>query len=351
MNKIKFFSVLFLTIAGTSAIFAQSRVALHHEGQVTIFGGGAPFTDAYNAAADGDTIYLHGGSFAPPAVIDKGIAIYGAGHYPDSTAVTLPTSITGNVAINENADNLRFEGILFTGNITFNNNQKVDNVVISRCRINGALTYNHTNNMATPCENHLISQCVIIGGMNFNNLQGGTITNCILQSRINNGNNLNIVNNIFLWYHGSYCDYDAGTIISVNNSIIANNIHLNRFLCTGYPFVYGGSGNTLLNNLTPAGNNSASYGGHSCSDNYTFTVVDDIFVDAANNTFDYTDDYHLQNPETYIGTDGTQVGIYGGALGYKPGAVPSNPHFSSATIAPTTDGDGKLNVNIKVIAQ
>jgi hypothetical protein len=52
-----------------------------------------------------------------------------------------------------------------------------------------------------------------------------------------------------------------------------------------------------------------------------------------------------------LGTDGTQVGIYGGALGYKPGAVPSNPHFSSATVAPTTNKDGKLNVNVKVIAQ
>ena len=68
--------------------------------------------------------------------------------------------------------------------------------------------------------------------------------------------------------------------------------------------------------------------------------------------FDYTDDYQLQDPETYLGMDNkTQVGIYGGALGYKQGAVPSNPHFSSATIAPSTDGEGKLKVNIKVIAQ
>ena len=49
-----FSSILLLAIAGAGAIVAQSRVAFHSEGQVTIFGGASPFVAAYNAAADGE---------------------------------------------------------------------------------------------------------------------------------------------------------------------------------------------------------------------------------------------------------------------------------------------------------
>jgi len=344
-------SVLFLAIAGTSAIFAQSRVALHHEGQVTIFGGAAPFADAYNAAVSGDTIYLPGGSFAAPAAIAKGIAIYGAGHYPDSTAVTLPTSVTGSVLISEGADNLRFEGILFTGEFTFIYNQKVDNVVISRCRINGNLTYNGT---IAPCENHQISQCVIIGTVYFNNLQGSTITNCIIQGQIQNGNSLVISNNVVM-FDGTYtpcqgCNECNGSYYNIKNSTVINNVHLRRASAVSTACIQRDcAGSTFSNNLIVAA--SPNFGDNTVSGNYLNVVANDMCVNAPDNVFDYTKDYHLQDPETYLGTDGTQVGIYGGALGYKPGAVPSNPHFSSATVAPTTNEEGKLNVNIKVIAQ
>ena len=337
MNKGKFFSVLFLTIAGMGAIFAQSRVALHSAGQVTIFSGGSPFANAYNAAADGDTIYLSGGAFVAPTEINKSIIVFGAGHYPDSTAVTYQTSVGGNITIKEDADNLRLEGILFTGNIAFASNEKVDNVVISRCRINGTLIYNGTAPYATPCLNHQIIQCVLIGDVTSYNLTGSTISNCILQSAIIGGNDLTISNNVFLrsnYYPGSY-------IIAVFNGITGSTITNNVLLGSGYVtyWQYYCTACLYVNNLLPT----------PFADNYNTTA--NLMCVNTSNVFDYAHDFHLQDPETYIGTDGKEVGIYGGALGYKPGAVPSNPHFSSATVAPTTDGDGNLNVNIKVIAQ
>lgn len=39
---------------------AQQKVALHHNGTTTIFGGSNPFIDSYTAAVDNDTIYLSG---------------------------------------------------------------------------------------------------------------------------------------------------------------------------------------------------------------------------------------------------------------------------------------------------
>jgi len=36
---------------------------------------------------------------------------------------------------------------------------------------------------------------------------------------------------------------------------------------------------------------------------------------------------------------------------WKEGAVPSNPHFVIGNIAPQSDAEGKLNIEIKVTAQ
>jgi hypothetical protein len=56
-------------------------------------------------------------------------------------------------------------------------------------------------------------------------------------------------------------------------------------------------------------------------------------------------------PGNFAGTDGKQVGIYGGSFPYKEGAVPSPPHVRSKVIASSTDGQGKLNVQITTTAQ
>jgi hypothetical protein len=45
------------------------------------------------------------------------------------------------------------------------------------------------------------------------------------------------------------------------------------------------------------------------------------------------------------------VGIYGGLFPYKEGAVPLNPHISLKNIAPQTDVNGDLNIQLKVNAQ
>ena len=49
--------------------------------------------------------------------------------------------------------------------------------------------------------------------------------------------------------------------------------------------------------------------------------------------------------------DGTDIGIYGSSSPYKPGNVPYNPHFRTATVAPATNPNGDLPVNIHVAAQ
>ena len=46
------------------------------------------------------------------------------------------------------------------------------------------------------------------------------------------------------------------------------------------------------------------------------------------------------------GTDGTEVGIYGGSLPYDP--TPTNPQITKFNVAAKSTADGKLSVDIEV---
>jgi hypothetical protein len=78
-----------------------------------------------------------------------------------------------------------------------------------------------------------------------------------------------------------------------------------------------------------------------------------IFINEANGNYQFTDDLHLAPGSSGIGgaTDGTDIGIYGSSSPYKAGAMPYNPHFRAASVAPATNADGDLPVNIRAAAQ
>lgn len=48
----------------------------------------------------------------------------------------------------------------------------------------------------------------------------------------------------------------------------------------------------------------------------------------------------------YLGSDGTEVGIYGGNLPFD--ATPTNPQITKFNVASKTTADGKLSVDIEV---
>ena len=60
------------------------------------------------------------------------------------------------------------------------------------------------------------------------------------------------------------------------------------------------------------------------------------------------DDYQLNDEAkaTYLGTDGTEIGIYGGIMPFK--ATPTNPHISDMKVAQKTTESGNLKVEITV---
>jgi len=311
---------------------------LQHDGTTTIFSSFNPFVDAYTAAVTGDTIYLPGGNIPFPATIDKGLTIFGAGHYPSATLATNNTVLNGGIAINGNADNLHLEGIEFTGGITFNTNIKADNVLIKRCKVLD-ITYNGTG--TTPCENNTITGNVILGNITLSNAYSCLVGNNIINKTIINGSNIVISNNILLFNDHGY------VFNNVDNSNISNNIifqKLNPEYVNAYCDLSTFSYNIFA--LAPnIGNNTFE------ANNWYGITMSTVFVNQTGNTFNYSHDYHLASPTTYVDAVATQIGIYGGIFPYKAEAMPTNPHIKSKSISTQTNNLGEINVNISVEAQ
>ena len=337
-------TILFL---GTICIMAsqsqgQSVVALHSASGVQMFSGVNPFIDAYNASVTGDTVYLPGGFFNVPGTLDKGLLIYGAGHYPDSTTATNKTILTAGFTLGANADSIHMEGLQINGGITFAGSTSVNNVTIKRNHLTAGIDFSGSG---VPCTNTLITQNVIDGEIQGSNAQQLLLTNNIIAGKIRNMTGMVIQNNILLanYYSGSpYYNYISMT--GMANNTISNNI----FLATSDTYAVEGTGNFVNNNVFLMAYNP---GANSASSNYNNVLQDTIFINQSGNGFSYAHNYHLQSPSTYIGTDATECGIYGGIFPYKEGAVPYNPHIQQKSISSVTDINGNINVNIKVVAQ
>lgn len=332
---------LLLIAISTSVCINAQIIALHSSSGVQIIKGNTALATAYEAAQNGDTLYLSGGSYTPPANFDKQLTVFGAGHYVDSTLATGKTFISGNFTLSENADLFYLEGLEINGNFAISTNHAVDNVIIKRCKING--TFNALGNLSNPTSNLSLIGNVLMNRLNLENIQNSILSNNIISNTFQGSNGNLISNNIvlgFIW--GSSMDY----LFYGNNNTLNNNI----FIWEGYNANVNGSGNVFNNNLyvEPApefGTSATSIG------NYTGILQNEIFVNQTGAVFNYAHDYHLKTPLAYIGTDGSQVGIYGGTFPYKEGAVPLNPHIQIKNIAPVTNANGQLEIQIQIGAQ
>lgn len=327
----------FLTLILATILFqanAQVAVALHSSGSSQIFNGISPFIDAYNAAVDGDTIYLPGGLFSNPATFEKRLTIYGAGIHTDSTQATSKTFFSGSVTFGAGSDSSHLEGVYINSSVNITSNIKVDNLVIKR---NYFSSFNASGtNTANMSDNIQLIGNVITGNVNFQHVSNGKIYNNILRS-INYTEYGWVANNFF--YNGG----STYPLSHVNYTLVENN-----YITSGYGFTstyYCSFINNIFNN-DPTADIWNTYTG-----NYTSLSQATVIVNGGNANAFETYDYHLIDPVTYIGTTGDQVSIYGGYHPAKEGFVPVNPHIRLVNIAPSTTPTGDLNITIEVGAQ
>jgi len=338
MKKIILIAVALLSFYAQS--FAQNPVTmLQHNGISTPYVGIASFNAALSAAVDGDTLCLSAGTINAPSPITKKLTIIGAGHFGGTNGRTY---INGSLTINKGADSLQVEGLYISEEINFDANNPINYVKIKRCRINGV---NFSSSSSAASKNYCtIEECYIPNGINFSKYGINLLVKNSILSYITNINGNAIIDGNILFGNPG--------IANVHNSLIQNNIFLAP-AAYNYTFAHQYSNsypNNFLNNLFVV--SSVDFGSNSSASNNYFGVPQaNIFVNQTGTSINYAHDYHLKNPELYLGTDGTQVGIYGGSQPFKDNGLPSNPQITQKNIGKQTDADGNLQIDITVKAQ
>lgn len=352
-TSVSFLISILLSVEAMCAVLTVSNNPLS-PGQYTTVAA------AIAAAAAGDTIYISGsstnyGNFS----FDKELHIVGNGNAVP-TQSGLPTSV-GIVTLQNgtltNASGSTISG-LFAANISILN---VDNVSIFRNQCSNAYA---TGNSSDSVKNiHFYNNI-------FYTLAGNQYSNNIL-----------IENNIFSSSHtatgnshGGITGFRFGTAIRNNlfkNSLIGNMQYAvvanNIFIGHNTNFGFFGNFlefNTINNNfITRVGGGMTWIGGTNNGGTFNIFNADPVFVSAViSDVFSYSQNYRLQasSPGKYYGTDGTDVGIYGGNKPWPDGVAPGNilaplpgiPQIISVDIAnPVVPAGTSLQVSLKAWRQ
>jgi hypothetical protein len=344
MKKFTFIPFLFLAFLG----FSQSQFVVQN-GTTSVY---SDIDNALNAAGNGDTLYIPGGSFSiSNSTIDKTLHWIGVGHYPGYTQATGISRISSNLIFTGACDNSSFEGIYFSGNLTFgSSDDETENLLFKRCRIDGTLTLRAITS-DNPSLGTYITECVL------KHIDGQNGSNCVVEKSLIFGVIFDFYQSLF--NHNSHTPsergyYDSETISHCVSCTFTNNIF------AAYSGLYDGTSNCILNyNLFRGGSSriddfSTERVGNSGSNNIFDVNEDAIFVSITGNLWDfsYDNDYHLKTgcPGIDAASDGTNIGIYGSSNPYKEGAVPFYPHITQFDID-SEAGNGQLGVSITVEAQ
>ena len=145
-------------------------------------------------------------------------------------------------------------------------------------------------------------------------------------------NNMNIINNSVV------CFPDA---LSIENTRVYNSI-----LATANGNTAPNS--TFYNCIEIQTGDSNIFEGHLNESNMQVNSYEEVFR-TFDGTVDYNENYQLKNSiaNSFLGNDGTEVGIHGGMLPYN-----SRPHYMiirNTNVAGRTTNDDKLNVEIELI--
>ena len=308
---------------------AQSSLlaTLNHEGTISTFYGATALQKAHAAAVNGDVITLSSGTFLS-VDITKAVTLRGAGMVLDAATQTEPTVLANDFKItiaddvterltiegvysNQRVNIVKLKNAMFLKNrmryIEISSSGYGTDLTFIHCRIAYCYEGRAVSNNSATFQNCIVSG---ISGENY------IFHNCIIRGESNSGG-------ISLRDNSEY-----------KNCIITN-----------YLYSIAPANSTYYNNLF-IGTSASSLSSIPNSTNVTVNEKDDKIKNLLNYSDD--NDYKLTDEAKAImkGTDGTEVGIYGGSLPYDP--TPTNPQISKFNVAAKTTADGKLSVDIEV---
>ncbi len=335
MKRLLTFALTLLFGLGATHLFAQSSMlaTLSHDGEITTFYGATALKEAHNAAKAGDVINLSSGSFVAVA-ITKPLTIRGAGMTLNEVTQTEPTVITGDFDINIPNDatgRLTLEGLYHNHTIRYYNN--LTNATFIKCRFK---VFGPSG--TASLKNATFIHCRLINNSSFPSIEltensSASMVNCIVMLPSCSSyytSNFEFQNCIVYnrsWNNNIYSSSFRNCILLGNSgTMVSSNIAYN---CIGID-----TAADVFMNIPNSTNKSA--------------VGWDVFTTTKDGWPDDNTDYILTETAktTYKGTDGTEVGIYGGNLPYDP--TPSNPQITKFNVASKSTADGKLSVDITV---
>lgn len=318
----KLFLSLVAAMMAATATFAQNTLVatLTHGSDVTMYYGTYALRDAYNAAVSGDVINLSGGAFQA-VNIEKAVKLRGTGidaanptYINNTFSVNIPSTDTGRLEV---------EGIRITS--PFSMMGSFSNPYFLKCQIPYVQFYDSPN-----IKNALFANCKT--GFVLNGTSTVQVINCVINGIITyNSASSTLVNCLITPHNGCRLD------LLINSHLMNCIINFQQNESYNLPSTSIATNCVSVNNGYNVFVASEANSGNTWGVSYT-----DMFENAE--TFELTD----AAKKKYLGTDGTQVGIYGGMLPYT--STPSYPQITKMNVANKTTADGKLSVEIAVSA-
>ena len=302
MKKYLFLVICFAVLGISQAKAQAAKVALQHDGNVTLFNADE-LQKALDASVDGDIIYLNEGEFKGGVTISKKVSVIGAGEN---------TMINGKItiAINGSLSDRILDGLVTNNSIVVSGN--TNGLNIRKCRF-------HSISFSGSIENAFIDRCY----QDYTGSSGRFYLNSNIKS-------LNVVNSKIADVYGEVDNVANAVFINCNvNAASYQNDAVATFI------------NCIIRNW-----NSSFYESSYFTNCYMYESINTVNESNCKyGTFNWGTDYEFTGNTNLLGTDGTQIGIYGGTTPFT--LVPSVPIVKSYDLKVDTSNK-KLNVNISV---
>lgn len=316
-----FISLLTVIACSMAAMAQDSRVAtLQHGTNIKAYYGPDALVEAHKGAVDGDIITLSAGQFNFTGV-SKAITIRGEGM--DKTALKTPSNSIYVSVPQESSYTLALEGLAMEGASTlqFSGVSGNEQILISKCRMGAG--YNDINFLSC---NTVIMQSIIVYRIDAKKNANVVGINSIFKSITAKEGRSDLQN---CYVEGAL----SLTYSSVKNCIISGVCTVDETNTTSHCLVKEGSvgfsDSWYIKTVAPDPDPWGETPG--------VVIWDNLF----------TSNYHLteEAAQTYLGTDGSQVGIDGGMYPYD--TTPDYPVVKSLDVI-GSHKDGKLNIQINV---
>lgn len=337
--------VLLLVVVGTKNALAQNLVAtLQHGDSISMYYGSNAFAQAHSAAQTGDIITLSSGTFNP-TTITKAITLRGAGCCTDTVTGINPTIIGSTIKANVTDDehSLTIEGIWLKDFWFVNiNNPRFIKCNFSRIRSN--YLYG-----SSQMQNAQFVDCMVFLDNDYSLQDNTTNTqfiNCYINLRpylCTAETNVSFINSIV-----QFTNSETIEVMAVNSIFYYSEYYTSDWSSYASSSLFQNCVSIKMDGLFANQTDTTNLAVGNYSDVFEtyngtyFSGNDPIWI---NERFVLNSDF----ASSFLGNDGTEVGIHGGQAPYNP--RPNYMVLKQCNVATQSTVDGKLSVEIQVVSE